>query len=966
MLFAIDYNDERVHINDTKSNKEYYCPACGAPLITRKGDIRKHHFAHKPNHICKDSWEREGYYDISPWHNEWQSLFPKSNQEIKLSLGETIHRADVLIDRTIIEFQHSTMSMQAFDNRNNFYFNLGYKVVWLFDLSDLNKNEQLVYTKENAVLNFKWNNPKRAFNSYDIQSGCIDLFFQLNDEEKCIVKVIDVSHDGFEKFTATDFMSKEEFLNYLGVKDNICSLPFVDNSWNDKHYLAFKEKYGVILNKQQERALLSVEGANLLLAVPGSGKTTVLVERLGHMVFNKKIKPEQLLCITYNNKAAEEMKNRFAKQFSKDISEMIDFRTINSLSLKIYYDYCKKERKKPRTLIQDKEKRQLLGKIYNKWNKEYANEAELWELAGNITYIKNMILRTDQIKEIESTCNHLSEMYNDYQNSLKKEQKMDFDDQMVYAYWVLENDEDILNELKSQYKYISVDEAQDTSKIQHAIIKKIAQGNNIFMVGDEDQSIYGFRGAYPKALLNFRYDYINPYILRMERNYRSTKEIVDSAQAFISRNKGRYKKNMTAEREQGEPLKLINVESREAQYLYLLEVAKKTTSETAFLYRDNESAVVLVDLLLRNNISYQHKKPELNFFNNKVVCETIAYLSLIINDKDYSAFEKICNKGIIYLRKQQKEYAINNCKQKGVSIYDALDAQMKYLPYDSRNRASNFRNFMQGLTKLNSYEAINKLLKEGYAKYLEKEKLDIDKVYLLQMIAKREPNIKNFLNRLELLEKIMKEEHYQDKNNKIILSTIHTSKGLEYDTVYMVDIYDGRFPSSRVQASVVSKDAEIVEQEERRLFYVGITRAKNSLYFFNIEKKLSSYIDELFPEQKAKREKEEGIKKLKATEEFRRKLYLKEQEAERKRREEYENRRHEIQQRIENQRKEEMARVKKMLEQQDEEVYSYNKRIIKCKICGKIADSDEFVEYGGIGSLNQGICRECSHNKRKC
>lgn len=166
MLFAVDYNDNRVHIDETHSNQEYYCPYCGAPLTTKKGEIRQHHFAHKQNHLCSDTWERSHSYDISPWHNDWQSLFPKENQEVKLSLGDTKHRADVMIDRTVIEFQHSIMSVKAFDDRNNFYFNLGNKVIWLFDLSDL-LEDQLFYKETGDGLEFHWRNPKKAFNNYD-------------------------------------------------------------------------------------------------------------------------------------------------------------------------------------------------------------------------------------------------------------------------------------------------------------------------------------------------------------------------------------------------------------------------------------------------------------------------------------------------------------------------------------------------------------------------------------------------------------------------------------------------------------------------------------------------------------------------------------------------------------------------------------------------------------------------------
>ncbi len=850
MLFANDYNDNRVYIDETHSNQEYYCPYCGSTLVTKKnGTVRQHHFAHKSTRVCLDSWvgDRSRGYDVSHWHNEWQLLFPKENQEVMLSLGDTKHRADVMIDRTVIEFQHSIMSVKAFDDRNNFYFNFGNKVIWLFDLSDLFSSNQLAYKKGEEGLDFYWKNPKRAFNNYDIKSGCIDLFFQLGNDDKCIVRVMDVSIDGFENFTTTDFMSKETFLDYVGLKNGECLPPSREDIADNEQYRKFREKYNITLNKQQERAMLAVEGSVLLLAVPGSGKTTVLVSRLGHMVINKNIAPENILAITYNNQAAEEMRSRFSNQFGAHIGKRIDFRTINSLALKVYWDYCHKKREQRRTLIQDKDRRTLLAKIYKKYNDEFAAESDIQNLSTAIECIKNMMLSDEQIVELESELPHLHSMFQDYQQYLKDKMLMDFDDQMVFALWILENDTDILNSLRNQYKYISVDEAQDTSKIQHTIIKLLADGNGLFMVGDEDQSIYGFRGAYPRALLNFRYDYKNPYILRMERNYRSTSQIIDKAQQFISQNKGRYEKNMTTERGDGNEVHLISVKNQEEQYMHLLEVAKNATADTAFLYRDNESAVVLVDLLARNGIPFQHRKSEMNFFGNKVVKDIIAYLTLALDEFNWKAFEQICNKGIIYLKKQQKDYAIRWCKSNGVSVHDAIEKQMKYIEYKHRDRGIMFYDVMRGVACANTYDAISKIVDEGYGNYIKNNNLDINKLQILFMLAKREPNIANFLLRLQELEKIMQQEFPAHIDNKVILSTIHTSKGLEYDTVYMVDVYDGRFPSSKPDIFSRSKDNANPEQEERRLFYVGITRAKNNLYLFSINNKYSEFVSTLFP-----------------------------------------------------------------------------------------------------------------------
>ena len=989
MLFANDYNNSRVHIDETHSNQEYYCPYCGSPLITRKGDIRQHHFAHKVTHLCSDSWvgERSHSYDISAWHNEWQSLFPKRNQEVMLSLGDTKHRADVMIDRTVVEFQHSIMSVKAFDDRNNFYFNFGNKVIWLFDLSDLFSSNQLTYEKGEDRLDFYWRNPKRAFNNYDIKSGCIDLFFQLGNDDKCIVRVMDVSIDGFENFTTTDFMSKEDFLEYVGLKNGECLPPCREDIADNEEYRKFREKYNITLKKQQERAMLAIEGSVLLLAVPGSGKTTVLVSRLGHMVINKNIAPENILAITYSNQAADEMRSRFSDQFGAHIGKRIDFRTINSLALKVYWDYCRKKRKQTRALIQDKDRRALIAQIYKKYNDDFAAESDIQNLSTAIECIKNMMLSDEQIVELESELPHLNAMFQDYQQYLKDKMLMDFDDQMVFALWILENDTDILNSLRNQYKYISVDEAQDTSKIQHTIIKLLAEGNGLFMVGDEDQSIYGFRGAYPRALLNFRYDYKNPYILRMERNYRSTSQIVDKAQQFISQNKGRYEKNMTAECGDGNEVHLISVKNQEEQYMHLLEVAKNATADTAFLYRDNESAVVLVDLLTRNGIPFQHRKSEMNFFGNKVVKDIIAYLSLVLDEFNWKAFEQICNKGIIYLKKQQKEYAIKGCKNRHISIYDALSEQMKYVERQYKHRAGNFKMVMKAFGAVTTSKAIEGLLSAGYGNYLEEEHLDIGKVHILQILAKQEPDIEKFLLRLQELEAIMQQEFPAHSDNKVILSTIHTSKGLEYGTVYMVDVYDGRFPSSRPDIFSRSKDNANPEQEERRLFYVGITRAKNDLYLFGIKNRISGYIDELFPEAaeaRHHREAEAQRKRLEAEAVRRRKT----EEAQRRMREEQMRIYQEQRARIEEQRKareeairqeierkqreaqEEYKRrydsVKDLFTQQEKPIFDYTRqRWVQCEICNCIKEDNEFVEYGGPGHVNLGKCYGCSGRRNR-
>lgn len=945
MLFAFDSNDNRIHIDDTQSNKEYFCPYCGAPLITKKGDVRQHHFAHKSNHFCSDTWE--GTYDISPWHNEWQECFPTDNQEVKLSLGETKHRADVLIGRTVVEFQHSIMSIKAFDDRNNFYFNLNYKVVWLFDLSDIVENGNLTYCSTDDGICFSWSNPKKAFNSYNVKTGCIDLFFQISDNDSaCIVRVTDVSESGFENFKSSNLMSKKKFLEYIGLIGGICPAPDRTDLESNESYLHFKEKYNINLNKQQERTIQSVEGSVLLLAVPGSGKTTVLVDRLGYMVKEKNIDPRSILAITFNKNAAEEMKRRYISIFGGESENNIDFRTINSLSWEIYTQYCDINNKAKRKLIQGTEQNSLFKKVYREfYPDEYPSEVDIINLKTAIAYTKNMMLSKEEISEFDSFYPKFSLMYQKYCASLKEQNEMDFDDQMVFAYRILINDSSQSIFWKNRYHYICVDEAQDTSRIQHEIIKILARGNNIFMVGDEDQSIYGFRGAYPKALLNFRTDYNNPYILRMERNYRSTPQIVEKAQGFISENKGRYEKTMVADRDDGKPVELITVNSVEEQYLKVLSIAKNAEKETAFLYRDNESSVVLVDFFLRNNISFQLKKPEMNFFRNAVVQDIVAYLTLAIDSYDTESLKQICNKGILYLKKQQLNYAIKNCKYRKQTVFDAVESQMPYLPDNQRDRAKRFKEAINDLSGMSTENAIRRLLERGYKKYIEEKQKDYAKIETLLILAKKEPKISKYLNRLEELESLFK-KGFND-TGLITLSTIHSSKGLEYDTVYMVDVYDGRFPSSKKDNFCRSKDDTNGEQEERRLFYVGITRAKNELYLFNIKGKPSSYINSLFKEVKSESLRQEELQR---TDKQRIKMI-----GENRKKEQEHCRFAKEKAYLES-----YNEVKDLFTQQDTQIRdSQDVRWIKCELCGQILPEDKFVSYGGQNHINLGICNEC-------
>ena len=199
LTFSLDPTDVRVYVDDTASNMDYFCPTCGSPVIPRKGEVRRHHFAHKGGGSCADGWSRS--YDDSEWHHLWQERFPRENQEITLTLGEVRHRADVLTETTVVEFQRSALTPEQFNDRNTFYQDLGYKVVWLYDLRDAFREGALrEEPHKDAGLRFSWDNPRKAFRAYDLERGNVDLFLQLRDEGDgpCIVRPEDVSPNGFE------------------------------------------------------------------------------------------------------------------------------------------------------------------------------------------------------------------------------------------------------------------------------------------------------------------------------------------------------------------------------------------------------------------------------------------------------------------------------------------------------------------------------------------------------------------------------------------------------------------------------------------------------------------------------------------------------------------------------------------------------------------------------------------------
>ena len=625
----------------------------------------------------------------------------------------------------------------------------------------------------------------------------------------------------------------------------------------------FERKFPQKLNKQQKEAVQSVEGPVLLLAVPGSGKTTVLVTRLGYMIYAKGIAPEKILTVTYTVAATEDMAARFASLFGTDMADRLTFKTINGICAGIIHTYGRKTGRTPFALLNDEKViADTLAKIYQKTERTYATESDLQTVRTLITYIKNSMLTEAEIRELDKTADmKISAIYKEYNTWLWEQKLMDYDDQMVYAYTMLQRFPELLRLYQDKFPYLCVDEAQDTSKIQHAIIALLSsRTENLFMVGDEDQSIYGFRAAYPEALLSFEKNHPGAKVLLMEENFRSGAGIVNAADTFIQKNTLRHKKHMRAIKDGEEVVKEIAVKTRDDQYRYLAAVAEKCAAAqtggvtgnvtegkagsrtagaahtVAVLYRDHECALPLIDLLERKEIPYRMRNAEISFFTHRTVLDVLNIMKLAMHPKDAETFLQVYYKINTYIRKEDALQIARISETQDISVWNAAVRYHGLSDY-TMSSVQNTRMHMQQLLTERGDKAVKRILYYmGYQEYLERCGLKADKIEILRILGSREDSMAGLLQRLRELQDILTRKE-TDYSCNFILSTIHASKGLEYDTVYLMDVTDGILPAQMLKnPEKASREERETYEEERRLFYVGATRAKSELYVFTTGK----------------------------------------------------------------------------------------------------------------------------------
>ena len=608
--------------------------------------------------------------------------------------------------------------------------------------------------------------------------------------------------------------------------------------------IEFDQKYTLQLNGQQQEAVHATEGAVLLLAVPGSGKTTVLVTRLGYMLCCCGIAANKVLTMTYTVNATKEMKQRFSELFGKDCPTVPEFRTINGVSAKIieYYSHTHGSGQ-PFALADDEGNlAKLVADLYRELCGEFATPSVIKELRKWITYVKNMMHSTEEISKLDTGFSQFPTLYQRYCEALRKRHQMDYDDQMVYAKTILEQYEDILAHFQYQYPYICVDESQDTSKIQHAIIHLLAKKTgNIFMVGDEDQSIYGFRAAYPDALMEFENVYPNARVLLMEENYRSTPEITRLADGFIQKNKERHPKTIRPTRASGAAVHTISTIDRASQYAWLVDAAVHGNGQTAVLYRNNDSALPLIDLLDRHGIPFRCKQTDDTFFTHRLVADIADIVAFAHDEQNAEIFLRIYYKFGAKISREAAEYACEKSRSSGKSILLEL-LRFPQLSHFAKDSVTDMIDMLPNLLQDTAERGLNRIWKDlRYGAYVEQQKQDTNKFDILRLIAKQEKRIDDLFARLNDLRRIVSEPSQQSAP-RLLLSTVHSSKGLEYDTVYLLDILDGILPAVTEPSSA---EEHRQYEEERRLFYVAMTRAKDQLYLFDCLDRHSAFLKEL-------------------------------------------------------------------------------------------------------------------------
>lgn len=601
------------------------------------------------------------------------------------------------------------------------------------------------------------------------------------------------------------------------------------------------------LNDRQREAASKIEGALLILAGAGSGKTRTITYRIAHMIKEIGISPYSILAVTFTNKAAKEMKERVEDLIGEDAKKTM-ISTFHSFGLRLLRIYGDRLGYSANFSIYDvdDQKRVIKGIL----KELVVKDKNLTEgiIASKISKLKEEETPIEEYEKSEGNYNQnakiIAEVYRRYNIVLKNNNGMDFSDILVNTKKILEIP-DVLNRIQEKFRYIMVDEYQDTNNIQYNIINKIAKKyGNICVVGDENQSIYGFRGANIQNILDFEKDYPDAEVVKLEENYRSTSVILDAANAVIKNNTSARDKKLWTKKTSGEKIKVLSsVDGREEVSLIVNEILKgkiqegKKYRDFTILYRINAQSRLFEEGFLRNNIPYK-VFGGMQFYQRAEIKDVIAYLSVINNNQDSLNLTRILNVPKRKIGDKSLEKINEFAKNNGISVYEALGKaqEITTLTANMRTVLSEFYEMMEYFREISESETVSELFKTlinkiKYYDYLDSTYEDAES---------RRENIEELKNSIKEMEEVVETmtlreylenvslvsatDNLEEERDYVKLMTIHNSKGLEFPNVFIAGMEDEIFPGQR--AMFEPKELE----EERRLCYVAITRAEDRLY----------------------------------------------------------------------------------------------------------------------------------------
>ena len=593
------------------------------------------------------------------------------------------------------------------------------------------------------------------------------------------------------------------------------------------------------LNHAQTEAVAHNKGPCMVLAGPGSGKTLTIAKRIEYLIMKHKVRPEEILVITFTKYAAWEMKNR-TRSICGPSSYAVTFGTFHG----IYYGILKwAYRLNQSNLLSDEEKYRILREILPgiDWDQEPEADEEkdyLQELAIEIGNVKNNCMDIEEYEPVKYTTEKFRKLYRTYEETKKKYRKIDFEDMLIQCRDLFMKRPDILKKWQEKFQYILVDEFQDVNQAQYDVVRMLAAPqDNLFVVGDDDQSIYGFRGAKPGIMMEFMKDYPKARQILLDVNYRSSGYIVKGALRVIGNNKIRFKKKIEAFRKPDETVHVQEVKDpvQEAEYVLerIREYREKGVSytEMAVLYRTNVDARAMSELMTEYQIPFVMKEHLNNIYEHFIALDMISYLRLSQGEYDRKYFLQIANRPNRYLTRESMK--TGNVSYESLRRYyrdkdwmvdriDQLEWDMKMICDKTPYAAIQYIRKRMGYDEfLKEYAAYRKISSEDLFAVLEE----------IWQNSKGYGTIKEWFEHIESYGKMLKEQNKKNGEKEgVNLMTMHAAKGLEFDTVFVIEANEGSCPYKKA-----TTDEEI--EEERRLFYVAMTRAKRKLVISYVKEK---------------------------------------------------------------------------------------------------------------------------------